>query len=179
MVTYQDLLQNQSIKKIEKVEKEQYVFFHYENYKIDINSAKQFLEQKNSKYAVIASYYAVLNITLWNLAKHFNLKISQKDTGVHTNCLIVLDELVKDKKVKNKILKLLKEAKEEFKSFTILKKQTEKTLPVMLKHSSNKRKKYTYYSEENTKEKLNNINEAENFLENTVMPYISIMEKLK
>lgn len=180
MVTYEELLQKQLIKKIEKVEKEKYVSFHRINYKIDLSSAESFLQVNNPKYIVIAGYYAVLNVTLWNLAKHFNLKISEKDIGVHTNCLIVLEKYIKDKKLKKQIINLLEEAKKEFNSFTILKNRSEETLPIMLKQSADKRKRYTYYSSERDlpKEK-DSLNEAKNFLENIVKPYISIMEKLK
>jgi hypothetical protein len=180
MVTYKELLQRQLIKKLEKVEKEKYVTFHLDNYKIDLESSITFLRSGNSKYAVIAGYYAVLNVTLWNFAKYFNLKISEKDIGVHINCLIVLDEFVKDKNLKAKILNLLKEAKEEFNSFTALKKNSQETLPVMLKQSSDKRKRYTYYSiDRNLSNDDNKLNEARNFINAVVKPYTSIMEKLK
>ena len=50
----------------------------------------------------------------------------------------------------------------------------------MLKHSADKRKKYTYYSEErNQPKEKDKINEAKNFLENVFKPYISIMERLR
>jgi hypothetical protein len=180
MVTYKDLLERQLIKKLEKVEKEKYVSFHLDNYKIDLDSAESFLNMGNSKYVVIAGYYAVLNVTLWNLAKYFNLKISEKDIGVHTNCLIVLEEYVKDKNLKEQIINLLKEAKEEFNFFTILKKNSEQTLPIMLKQSADKRKRYTYYSSERNLPKENDrLNEAKNFIERVVRPYVSIMEKLR
>lgn len=180
MVTYADLLHRQIIKKLEKVEKEKYVSFHLNNYKTDLGSAQNFLKQENSKYAVIAGYYAVLNVTLWNFAKYYNLKISEKNTGVHKNCLIVLEEYVKDKKLKEQILKLLKEAQKEFSSFTILKKKTEETLPVVLKQSADKRKRYTYYSQNRNLPKGDDLlNEAKNFLINVGEPYVSIMEKLK
>ncbi len=180
MVTYQELLQSNFIKKLEKVEKEKYVSFHLDNYKIDLNSAKQFLEIKNSKYTVIAGYYVVLNITLWYFAKYFNLKVSEKNVGVHKNCLIILEHFVKEKNLKNKIIDLLRKAKEEFTSFTILEKNQENTLPLMLKHSADKRKKYTYYSSErNLPENDQQLNEAKIFIESVVKPYISIMENLK
>ena len=129
MVTYEELLQRQLIRKIETVEKERYVSFHSYNYKLDLNSAIRFLELNNSKYGVIAGYYAVLNVTLWYFAKFFNLKISEEDTGVHTNCQIVLEKFVKEEKLKQKIIQLLNEAKEEFVSFTVLKRRSEETLP--------------------------------------------------
>lgn len=179
MVTYQELLQNQIIKRIEKTEKEPYVSFHQLNYKLDLQSAQEFLELKNTKYAVIAGYYAVLNSTLWFFAKQFNLKISQKNTGIHTNCLIVLEEHIKEKKLKEKIMKLLNEAKEEFSTFTTLKKNPEQTMPVLFKQSSEKRKKYTYYSEKELPKQKDSTNEAKSFLKNTVLPYVSILEKLK
>lgn len=180
MVTYQDLVDRQLIKRLEKVEKEKYVSFHLNNYKIDLESAENFLELGNSKYAVIAGYYAVLNVTLWNLAKYYNLKISEKDTGVHTNCLVVLEEHVTDKKVKERIIMLLQEARKEFYNFTILKKYPEQTLPVMLKQSADKRKRYTYYSSDRSVPKNDDMfHEAKNFIEQVVRPYISIMERLQ
>ncbi len=180
MATYNELLQRQIIKKIETVEKERYVSFHLDNYKIDLESTKQFISINNSKYAVIAGYYAVLNVTLWYFAKFFNLKISEEDTGVHKNCQIVLDYFINDKTLKKKIIELLEEAKKEFVSFTVLKKNKEQTLPLMLKQSSDKRKRYTYYSSERVLPAASDqFLEAKNFVENVVMPYISIMEKLK
>lgn len=180
MVTYEELLQGQIIKKIETLEKEKYVSFHLLNYKLDLESAIKFLEINNSKYAVIAGYYAVLNITLWYFAKYFNLKISEEDTGVHTNCLIVLEKFVKEDRLKKKIIELLEEAKKEFISFVIVKRRSEETLPLMLRQSSDKRKRYTYYSSERDLPKINDqLNEAKIFLESVVKPYISIMEELK
>ena len=180
MVTYEDLLQQQFIKKLEKIEKEKYVSFHLDNYKLDLDGSAKFLELKNPKYSVVAGYYTVLNITLWYFAKYFNLKISEKDTGVHKNCQIILDKFVKDKNLKIKILNLLVEAKKEFVSFTILKKNKEETLPLMLKQSADKRKRYTYYSpERDLPGDSEQITEAKNFLENVVKPYVSILEKLR
>lgn len=180
MVTYQDLTQRQLVKKIETLEKEKYVSFHQENYQIDLASAISFISLKNSKYAVIAGYYAVLNVTLWYFAKYFNLKISEEDVGVHTNCQIVLGHFVKEEQLKNKIITLLNEAKTEFNNFTFLKKNQETTLSLMLKQSADKRKKYTYYSSErNLPPDSAQIEEAKNFIEFVVKPYLSIMEKLK
>lgn len=180
MVTYKELLERQLIKKLEILEKDKYVSFHLENYKIDLESADSFLKIKNSKYTVIAGYYCVLNVTLWNLAKYFNLKISERDTGVHTNCLVALDEFVNDKKLKERIIKLLNEAKEEFSYFTILRRNSEQTLPTILKQSSEKRKRYTYYSSERDLPGIDDrFSEARNFINNVVKPYVSIMEKLK
>lgn len=179
MVTYEELLQKQIIKKIETLEKEKYVSFHLYNYKLDFESALKFLELGNSKYSVIAGYYAALNITLWYFAKYFNLKISEEDTGVHTNCLVVLEKFVKEDKLKQKIIQLLEEAKKEFISFTILKKRSEETLPLILRQSAEKRKRYTYYSSErNLPQAADQLNEAESFLENTVKPYRAILERL-
>lgn len=180
MVTYEELLQRQIIKKIETVEKERYVSFHKINYEIDVQSAELFLTLGNSKYSVIAGYYAVLNITLWYFAKYYNLKISEEDTGVHTNCLIVLEKFVKEENLKQKIITLLEEAQEEFASFTVLKKSKEDTLPLMLRASSEKRKRYTYYSSErNLPQDTEQLSEAKNFLNNIVKPYLSILENLK
>src|SRR3989344_8562753 len=148
MVTYEELLQAQYIKKLEKLEKEKYVLFHHQNYTLDLASAVQFIEAGNAKYAAIAGYYGMLNCTLWYFAKYFNLKISEEQIGVHTNCLIVLQKFVKDEKLKAKIMVLLEEAKKEFLSFTTLKKEKEDTLHLLLRQGAEKRKKYTYYSTE-------------------------------
>ena len=129
---------------------------------------------------MIAGYYAVLNLTLWYFAKYFNLKISEEGTGVHTNCLVVLEKFVKTDNLKKKILELLGKARQEFVYFTILKQRSEETLPLMLKQSADKRKRYTYYSSERELPKPNDqLNEAKTFIENTVKPYLSILENLK
>jgi len=180
MVTYEELLQRQLIRKIETIEKEKFVSFHQNNYLFDLNSCIQLTEQGNAKYAVIAGYYAVLNATLWYFAKYFNLKISEEDTGVHTNSLIVLEKFVKEQQLKQKIIKLLEEAKKELISFTLPSKNKEETLPLLLKQSADKRKRYTYYSSNRELPKeMDQLNEARAFIETTVKPYISIMEKLK
>ena len=180
MVTYEELLQAQYIKKLEKLEKEKYVLFHHQNYTLDLASAVQFIEAGNAKYAAIAGYYGMLNCTLWYFAKYFNLKISEEQVGVHTNCLIVLQKFVKDGGLKEKIIILLEEAKKEYLSFTTLKTRKEQTLPLMLQQGAEKRRKYTYYStQKNLPDTSQQLQEAKNFIENTVKPYISIMEKLQ
>lgn len=179
MVTYEELLQAQYVKKLERLEKEKYVLFHLQNYALDLASAIQFIEAGNAKYAAIAGYYAMLNCTLWYFAKYFNLKISEEQVGVHTNCLIVLQKFVKDERLKLKIITLLEEAKKEFLSFTILKTSKENTLPLLLQQGADKRKKYTYYStEKSLPDTSQQLQEAKNFIETIVKPYISIMEKL-
>ena len=197
MVTYEELLQAQYIKKLEKLEKEKYVLFHHQNYTLDLASAIQFIEAGNAKYAAIAGYYGMLNCTLWYhrnwkflghkkflifscFAKYFNLKISKEQVGVHTNCLIVLHKFVKDQRLKEKIIILLEEAKKEYLSFTILKTGKEQTLPLLLHQGADKRRKYTYYSTEKSfPDTSQQLQEARNFVENIVKPYISIMEKLQ
>ena len=180
MVTYEELLQAQYIKKLEKLEKEKYVSFHHQNYTLDLASAIQFIAAGNAKYAAIAGYYGMLNCTLWYFAKYLNLKISEEQVGVHTNCLIVLQKFVKDGGLKEKIIILLEEAKKEYLSFTILKTGKEQTLPLLLHQGADKRRKYTYYSTEKSfPDTSQQLQEARNFVENIVKPYISIMEKLQ
>jgi len=179
MATYQELLIAQYVKKLEKIEKEKYVLFHFQNYQLDAESAQSFVQIGNAKYAAIAGYYAMLNCTLWYFAKYFSLKISEEEVGVHTNCLIILQHFVKDTVLKNRITTLLEEAKLEYLSFTILKKEKENTLPLLLQQGADKRKKYTYYSSGKTlPDNTQQLQEATQFIENTVKPYLSILEKL-
>ena len=87
---------------------------------------------------------------------------------------------MKDEKLKEKIITLLEEAKKEFLSFTTLKTKKEETLPLLLQQGADKRKKYTYYSiEKNLPDTSQQLQEAQNFIENIVKPYISILEKLQ
>lgn len=90
------------------------------------------------------------------------------------------EKFVKEKELKQKIIFLLEQAKQEFVYFTILKKNTEVTLPLLLRQSADKRKRYTYYSRERSLPTQDQqLHEAKLFLDNTVKPYIFIMEKLK
>ncbi len=75
---------------------------------------------------------------------------------------------------------MLEEARNEYISFTVLKKRKEETLPMILKQSADKRKRYTYYSQERDLPKDDEqLSEAKVFLECVVKPFLSIMEKLK
>lgn len=207
MVTYEELMQRQLIKKIETVEKERYVSFHQSNYLFDLKSSLQFIEQGNAKYAVIAGYYAVLNVILWYFAKYtkstnclcfyiykgtknecenlvplvyFNLKISEEDTGVHTNSIIVLGKFVKEERLKARVIELLESAKREMLFFTLPRKNKEEMLPLLLRQSADKRKKYTYYSSQRDLPKeMDQLNEAKVFLDATVKLYVSILENLQ
>ena len=81
--------------------------------------------------------------------------------------------------LKQKIITLLTKARTEFVSFTSLKQNPEQTLPILLKQSSDKRKRYTYYSSERSlPQQTDQLKEAQLFIETVVKPYIYILEHL-
>jgi len=147
------------ISKIEKTEKERYLNFFSNSYKENLEHCK-FVLESFPRWSIISGYYAMHDITKLFLADKFSIKIEFK---VHETTLPVLKELIKDQQIVdmlnlgyNELIKLLND-------LAIAKKQ---------------RTKVQYYTgtqfmQERYKQ------EANNFLENTVLTFITKIRKLK
>ena len=147
------------ISKIEKTEKERYLNFFSNSYKENLEHCK-FVLESFPRWSIISGYYAMHDITKLFLADKFSIKIEFK---VHETTISVLKELIKDQQIVdmlnlgyNELIKLLND-------LAIAKKQ---------------RTKVQYYTgtqfmQERYKQ------EANNFLENTVLTFITKIRKLK
>ena len=155
-----------------ETEKENYVEFHKNAYLEDLkHSEKNMLEFP--RWSIISGYYAMHNITKLFLAKEFGIKINSP--RIHEKTICAIEEFLKDATLKEKIIKMLKEAENIYFNAERLK---EKAIPLLLKKGREERIKSQYYTEDYSKKPDTNSKKAAYFLETIVLPYIKIVEVL-
>jgi len=162
----------ESWQKLPATEKNNYLEFHERAYKEDLkHSEKNILEFP--RWSIISGYYCMHNITKLFLAKEFNIKITSPN--IHKKTIDALEKLIQEKAVKERLLKLLKEAKELCYSIERLK---ERVVPTLLKKGKEERGKAQYYTED-YKEKIEiNSQKGAYFIDQIVKPYTKIIEGL-
>lgn len=153
-------------------EKENYLLFHKTAYADDISTAED-NAIRHPRWAIIAGYYAMHDITKLFLAKEFSIKITSPN--IHEKAIKVLEEFVHDKKLKEKLIELLKEAKEAYFNAERLK---ENTLSAMLKYGKAERGKTQYYSEDYSGKAGPDSQKASYFLDTIAIPYVKIIERM-
>ena len=153
-------------------ERENYLIFHQEAYKEDLSHAEETL-LKFPRWSIISGYYAMHDLTKYFLAQKLNIKVSSPD--IHAKTIEVLEHFIKDKELREKLVLLLKEAKNAYFDIERLK---EKVVPLMLKQAKKERGKSQYYTEDFTKERTVNAQRATYFLDNFVRPYVKLIEGL-
>mgnify|MGYP001347431437 CR=1 FL=1 len=147
------------ISRIEKTEKKRYLNFFSNSYKENLEHCK-FVLESFPRWSIISGYYSMHDLSKLFLADKFSIKIEFK---VHETTISVLKELIKDKQVTemlnlgyNELIKLLND-------LVIAKKQ---------------RTKVQYYTgTQFMQEKYKK--EANKFLENTVLTFITKIRTLK
>jgi len=150
-------------------EKENYLVFHTNAFEEDLRHAeKNILEFP--RWSIISGYYCMHDLTKLFLAEKFNIKLSSPE--IHTKAIESLEYLIKDEKLKKKLISLLKNAKDIYYSAERLK---EKTLPVLLKRGKQERGRAQYYSEDYANKSSCNPQKASYFLETVVKPYVKIL----
>ena len=153
-------------------EKGNYLSFHKNASEDDLKHAeKNVLEFP--RWSIISGYYCMHDLTKLFLAEKFNAKISSPE--IHAKTIVTLEHFVRDAELRNKILELLKEAKDIYYSAERLR---EKTLPVLLKRGRQERGKAQYYSENYTEDEKANYQKASYFLETIVGPYVKLLKGL-
>ena len=153
-------------------ERKNYVQFHKNAYVDDVRHAEEVL-LKHPRWSIISGYYAMHDITKFFLAQQFAIKISAPD--IHNKTIDALAEKIQDVKTKERILDLLKKAKEAYFNIERLK---EKVLPELLRQGKRERGKTQYYTEDYAEAKIITSQKAAYFLDTFVKPYIKIMEEL-
>lgn len=153
-------------------EKENYLAFHRNASEEDLKHAeKNILDFP--RWSIISGYYCMHNLTKLFIAERFNAKISSPE--IHAKTIEALEHFIQDDKLKEKLLMLLKEAKDIYYSTERLK---EKTLPVLLKRGKQERGKAQYYSEDYTEKSKVNSQKAAYFLDKIVKPYVGLVKGL-
>lgn len=153
-------------------ERKNYVAFHKTAYLDDIENAEAVLLE-HPRWSVISGYYAMHDITKLFLAEQFAVKIGSPD--IHEKAIEALRQSIQDAKTKDKLLHLLKEAKEVYFNIERLR---EKVLPELLRQGKRERGKSQYYTEDYSEAKIITSQKAAYFLDTFVKPYIKIIEGL-
>jgi len=149
----ENLLKKEIIKKIIETEIPRYTNFFINSYKENLEHSKMVLKTF-PRWSIISGYYAMHDITKLFLAKKFQIKI---DVKVHKTAIRIIEEITNDKK----LLELLKTGYEEFTK-----------MAADLTEARDKRQKAQYYTgSQFMREKYKN--EAEIFLNKTVIPYLN------
>lgn len=154
------------------LERENYLSFHENAYIDDLKHSEE-VALKFPRWSIISGYYAMHDITKLFLAKGFAIKISSPN--IHEKTISALREKIQDSSIKEKLLNLLKEAKEAYFNVERLK---EKVLPELLRQGKQQRGKSQYYTESYTNSKQADSRKATYFLDTFVKPYIKIIEGL-
>ena len=159
---FEELLSNKIIIKLVETEKSDYLKFFENTYKDNLRTAYDNLK-KHPRWTIISGYYAMHDLAKFFLAKQFSLKINKR---VHIATIICLEEVLKDKKLKNEITKLLEKAENIFST----------NITRYLEKGKREREKVQYY---NFKTDFSQITDnASHFIEDVVNPFIKIVERL-
>jgi hypothetical protein len=158
MVKIEILAREGKISRINELELARYVNFFESSYIDNLNHSKANLGTF-SRWSIISGYYAMHDITKLLLAKKFRLKI---ELEVHSTTIKVMDSLIRNRE----LLSLMKRGYKEFIS-----------LANDLAEAKKERVKVQYYTgTEFMKEQY--AKRANEFLENTVMPYLEKIKEL-
>ena len=153
------LLKTKKISKILETEKERYLNFFSNSYKENLEHCKYNLE-RYPRWSIISDYYSMHDLAKLFLADKFSIKI---ELNVHQTTIDMLRELIKDKQV----IDMLNMGYSEF--IKLL-----NDLAIAKKH----RTKAQYYTGTKfMKEKYKE--EAIDFLNKTVLPFINKIKNLK
>lgn len=153
-------------------ERENYLAFHKTAYLDDLKHSEEVV-LKFPRWSIISGYYAMHDVTKLFLAAKFTTKITSPN--IHEKTIIALREKIMDAATKEKLLKLLGNAKEVYFNIEQLK---EKVLPQLLRQGKQERGKTQYYTEYYTGMKKITAQKAIYFLDTFVKPYVKIIEGL-
>lgn len=165
-------MNEQTWRELPATERENYLQFHQDAYKEDLSHAEDAL-LKFPRWSIISGYYAMHDLTKYFLAFKLNIKVSSPE--IHHKTIEALEHFIEDKELKERLIILLKEAKN---AYFDVERLREKVVPLMLKQAKKERGKSQYYTEDYTKDRKVNAQRATYFLDNFVKPYVELVERL-
>ncbi len=149
---------------LQDTEKHDYISFLKHTWQDNLDASK-FNLIKFPRWSIIAGYYAMHDMAKLFLAKEFNLKITQR---VHTATTLALENVLKDKEQKKRLIELLKQAENCY---------SETELHRYLKIAKKEREKVQYYT--GSKTDIRNYQfRASYLLENIALPFIETLEEM-
>jgi len=153
-------------------ERENYLAFHKTAYIDDFKHSEEVV-LKFPRWSIISGYYAMHDVTKLFLATKFFVKINSPN--IHEKTILALREKIQDTTTKEKLVKLLGNAKEVYLNVERLK---ERVLPQLLQQGKKERGKTQYYTEDYSETKKITSQKAIYFLDTFVKPYVKIIEEL-
>ncbi|HLC85255.1 MAG TPA: hypothetical protein VJH22_05675 [Candidatus Nanoarchaeia archaeon] len=153
-------------------ERQNYLDFHKTAYLDDLKHSEEVV-LKFPRWSIISGYYAMHDVTKLFLATKFVIKMSSPD--IHEKTILALREKIQDPAMKERLLKLLGDAKEAYFNIERLKEQV---LPQLLRQGKQERGKTQYYTEDYSEAKKITSQKAIYFIDTFVKPYIKIIEGL-
>jgi len=153
-------------------ERENYLLFHKTAYLDDLKHSEEVV-LKFPRWSIISGYYAMHDVTKLFLATTFVIKITSPD--IHEKTIVALRDKIQDSVTKEKLLKLLREAKEVYFNVERLK---ENVLSQLLRQGKKERGRTQYYTEDYSEMKKITSQKALYFLDTFVKPFIKIVEEL-
>lgn len=171
---FEDFKEQGIISNLQFLEEENYLNFYEIIYKEDLEVAKKMLFF-SPRWAFVAGYYAMHNITKLYLGKIHKLKISGQ--FIHEAVIESLRTVLKDEEQKKKALELLEEAKKTYQVFDSWSKEA--VIPFILRKSKEQRGQVQYYSK-NFQEVIEPEYQqnAISFLNNVVHPFLELMGRM-
>ena len=169
MVSTKKLIEQGYVTKIEEIEKKHYLTTLKEFYEDD-EAVNKDLVISHPRWSIISGYYSMHNISKYLIAKKLSIKISSERT--HTTTLIIFGEYIRQKETKEKILDLLKKAKEIYDIIN----PRDWNIAKYLSSGKQNREKVNYYTAEYDQKAI--LLKASEFRENLVQPYLHILKGL-
>lgn len=148
--------------------KERYVNWHKNNALIDLKDAENIISI-SPKWSIIAGYYAIHNATKYYLGNVHNKEIKQP--GAHKDAFLLLKKALMTQPAYNEVNVLIKKAEEEYE---ILIGADAESIYRQYERGKNQRENQQYYQTNFLK-----VEDAKDFLENTVKPFLKIILELK
>ncbi len=158
-LSYEDFVRIGTIRRLPEVEKKRYLEFHERIWKEDYEVGKSLIKI-SPRWAIVAGYYAMHNLSKFFLARSFGIKISGK--FVHAATVEALKKFLKNKNVIKKLEKAIK--------FVPIEK-----LPEFLEIGRRERTKSQYYAGMLVKI---SSKKAEEFFKEIVEPFVKCIEEL-
>lgn len=166
---FQEFIKKGFILKLNELEKQRYLDFFKFTYKDNLITAQDNLTI-HPRWAIIAGYYAMHDIAKLYLAKQYSIKIVSR---VHRTTLITFENFITNKQIEDSLVLLYKAGEIFNKNILGINKED---FAFYLRKGMKERGKSQYYHPSN--ENIANQKDAKYFLDEIVIPFIKLMEKL-
>jgi len=155
------------MKRLNEIERGIWINFHEFAYKDDLELAGGIMEL-HPRWAIISGYYAMHDIAKLYLGKIYSMKIS--GANIHKKTVYALEKVLKENKIADDVLSLLKNAEEKIREFGI------EDVSYLLRLGERERGRVQYYAPDSFSHNPEYAHKARRFFEDIVLVFVKIME---